>query len=60
MYIASYVAMSFQNSAPCFLTFCGSDQSLPFKFKTFVLSTDLFMLYISIYDYAWWQYGRAI
>ena len=35
--------MSLHNTAPCFLTFYRSDQSLlPFKFKLFVLNTCLF------------------
>ena len=36
--------MSFHNTAPCFLTFYHSDQSLYsfFKFKIFVLNTSLF------------------
>ena len=36
------MCMSFYNTAPCFLTFYRSDQSLlPFKFKIFVLNTSL-------------------
>ena len=33
--------------APCFFTFCSSDQSLLFfKFKIFVLNTSLFTFYM--------------
>ena len=52
--------MSFHNTAPCFLTFYRSDQSLlPFKFKIFVLNTSLFTFNATLcswYDYAWLQH----
>ena len=41
--------MSFHITAPCFLTFYRSDQSLlPFKFKIFVLNTSLIMLCLQV------------
>ena len=47
--------MSFHNTAPCFLTFYHSNQSLLlFKFKIFVLNTSLFTFYATLcswYDY---------
>ena len=49
--------MSFHNTAPCFLTFYRSNQSLlPFKFKIFVLNTSLFTFYATLcswYDYVY-------
>ena len=61
--------MSFQNiqlaTAPYFLTFCSSDQSLLlFKFNFFVLNTSLFTFYSKTLNkyiqlYAWFQYGRS-
>ena len=58
--------VSFQITAPRFLTFGSSDQFLLyFKFKIFVLHTNLFTFYIthictSTYDYTWLQYSRTI
>ena len=43
--------MSFHNTAPCFLTFYHTDQSLLyFKFKIFILNTSLlfFMLHFVV------------
>ena len=54
--------MSFHNTAPCFLIFYHSNQSL-LLFKFVLNATSLLTLYITLcswYDYTWLQYGRAI
>ena len=41
--------MSFQNTAPCFLTFYHSDQSLLlFYIQNFILNINLFTFYITL------------
>ena len=53
--------MSFHNTAPCFLTFYHSDQSLlSFKFKIFVLNTSMINIAHETHIRLLWVHAYAL